>query len=65
MTHWMTLDDWDSDGINPQVLCDCHLREDHYQDTGKECRDCSAILDERGRCWYCDRQRGRIWSEGT
>lgn len=30
MTHWVSLDDWDSDGINKQVQCDCDLSHDHH-----------------------------------
>lgn len=38
MTHWVTLDDWDSD-------------EDEGP---SECWECCAGLDEFGRCWFCD-----------
>lgn len=63
VSHWMTLDDWDSDGINKTVRCDCKAGGDHHQlddDTGDpgDCSRCSAILDQFGRCWYCD----HVWS---
>lgn len=67
MTHWLTLDDWDSDGIPKTVDCHCDLGADHHQldeETGNaygECRKCQAEMDEFGRCWYCD--RGLVWRE--
>lgn len=30
MTHLATLDDWDSDGINKKIQCDCDKGEDHH-----------------------------------
>jgi hypothetical protein len=67
MTHILTLDDWDSDGINKRVSCDCEFGQDHHQldfeadNAYDDCRDCSAILDNFGRCWFCE--RAWIWSD--
>lgn len=61
MTHLMTLDDWDSDGISPVVSCDCSIGRDHHQDAGEACNECGAELDVNGRCWYCHNHL--IWSE--
>lgn len=57
MTHQRTDDD-------ATRVCDCSLTHDH-DDTETPDEDlchCGAVLDQAGRCWYCDRAAGRIWT---
>ena len=62
MTHVMVGPD-----LTPRP-CTCDAEIDHGQPLAcdscspeqSECRNCQAILDEDGRCYYCD--ASWIWS---